>query len=86
MVKHFSFGLRNDKITQKLTNQSHYFRLSEVAGARLRDKNPGISDLSDSNRPLKLNEKIGGMLYDKKRANTFREATSGSINLILITS
>lgn len=58
MVKIFSFGLRNDKIKQKLTNQGHYFRLSEVAGARLGDNNPRISDLSDPNRPLKLNEKM----------------------------
>ncbi|XP_052673257.1 uncharacterized protein LOC128155532 isoform X2 [Crassostrea angulata] len=40
-------------------------RLSQVAGARLRDNNPGISDLSDPNRPLKLNEKISE-LYDNE--------------------
>lgn len=67
MVKHFSFGLRNDKITQKLTNQSHYFRLSEVAGARLRNNDLGISNLSDPNRPLKLNEKMSGLFDNEER-------------------
>uniref|UniRef100_K1QC94 Mitochondria-eating protein C-terminal domain-containing protein n=1 Tax=Magallana gigas TaxID=29159 RepID=K1QC94_MAGGI len=61
-------------------------RLSEVAGARLRDKNPGISDLSDSNRPLKLNEKIGGMLqeeeeiYDKELHNVLRMIKTLAVN------
>lgn len=72
MVKHFSFGLRNDKITQKLTNQSHYFRLSEVAGARLRNNDPGISNLSDPNRPLKLNDKMSG-LYDNEERKLIRK-------------
>lgn len=72
MVKHFSFGLRNDKITQKLTNQSHYFRLTEVAGARLRNNDPGISNLSDPNRPLKLNDKMSG-LYDNEERKLIRK-------------
>nr|XP_022324857.1 uncharacterized protein LOC111125388 isoform X2 [Crassostrea virginica] len=40
-------------------------RLSQVAGAKLRDNNPAISDLSDPNRPLKLIEKINE-LYDNE--------------------
>ncbi|XP_048774620.2 uncharacterized protein LOC125679439 [Ostrea edulis] len=40
-------------------------RLSQIAGARLRDNNPAVSDLSDPNRPLKLSEKISE-LYDNE--------------------
>lgn len=58
--------------------------MSEVVGVWLRDKNLGIFDLSDLNCFLKLNEKIGGMLYDKKRVKIFREVILGSIDLILI--
>ena len=38
-------------------------RLSAIAGSKMRDNNPGITDLSDPNRPLKLSEKITE-LYD----------------------
>ena len=39
------------------------FRLSAVAGDRLRNNNPGITDLSDPNRPMKIAEKFTEM-YD----------------------
>ena len=39
------------------------FRLSAVAGEKLRDNNPGIADLSDENRPINLGEKFS-QLYD----------------------
>lgn len=39
------------------------FRLSSVAGEKLRDNNPGIADLSDENRPINLGEKFS-QLYD----------------------
>ncbi|XP_065931089.1 uncharacterized protein [Magallana gigas] len=42
-------------------------RLSEVAGARLGDNNPGISDLSDPNSPLKLNEKMSELNDNEER-------------------
>ncbi|KAK3100148.1 hypothetical protein FSP39_015358 [Pinctada imbricata] len=40
-------------------------RLSQVAGSKLRDNNPAITDLSDPNRPIKLVEKISE-LYDNE--------------------
>lgn len=39
------------------------FRLSAIAGDRLRNNNPGITDLSDPNRPMKIAEKFTEM-YD----------------------
>lgn len=41
------------------------FRLSSVAGERLRFNNPAIADLSDENRPNKLAEKFSE-LYDNE--------------------
>lgn len=41
------------------------FRLSSVAGDRLRLNNPAIADLSDENRPNKLAEKFSE-LYDNE--------------------
>ncbi|PJE80133.1 hypothetical protein CI610_00899 [invertebrate metagenome] len=38
-------------------------RMSQIAGAQLRDNNPAIADLSDPNRPLNIAEKFSG-LYD----------------------
>ena len=43
-------------------------RLSAAAANRLRDQNPGITDLSDPNRPLKLAEKVSE-LYDNEWTN-----------------
>lgn len=40
-------------------------RLSAVAANRLRDNNPGIADLSDPNRPIKLGEKASE-IYDNE--------------------
>lgn len=42
-----------------------YFRLSSIAGDKLRVNNPGIADLSDENRPNKLGEKFSE-LYDNE--------------------
>ena len=39
------------------------FRLSKVAGDKLRENNPNIADLSDQNRPTKLAEMFSE-LYD----------------------
>ena len=44
------------------------YRLSAAAASKLRDKNPGITDLSDPNRPLKLSEKVSE-LYDNEWTN-----------------
>ncbi|XP_069130283.1 putative uncharacterized protein MYH16 [Argopecten irradians] len=43
-------------------------RLSAVAGNKLRDNNPAITDLSDPNRPMKLAEKVSE-LYDNEWTN-----------------
>lgn len=45
-----------------------FFKLSRVADVHLSDNNPDISDLSDSDRPQKLNEKMSD-LYDKEWAD-----------------
>ena len=42
-----------------------YFRLSRIAGGRLRDGNPFIADLGDINRPDKLAERFSE-LYDNE--------------------
>lgn len=60
MTLHFSA-----KVLIKLTLP---FRLSAAAAHRLRDQNPGITDLSDPNRPLKLAEKVSE-LYDNEWTN-----------------
>ena len=41
------------------------YRLSELAGARLKDNNPAIADLSDQNRPSKMSERYSE-LYDNE--------------------
>lgn len=45
-----------------------FFNLSRVADVHLSDNNPDISNLSDSDRPQKLNERISD-LYDKEWAD-----------------
>lgn len=58
---HIKSGLK----TKKLQSLFAFFKLSRVADVHLSDNNPDISDLSDSDRPQKLNEKISN-LYDKE--------------------
>ncbi|XP_061164990.1 uncharacterized protein LOC133173941 [Saccostrea echinata] len=50
-------------------------RLSAAAANRLRDQNPGITDLSDPNRPLKLAEKVSE-LYDNEWTNAMENLES----------
>lgn len=62
-----------DKLQKNLTEEKkakeHALnRLSAAAAHRLRDQNPGITDLSDPNRPLKLAEKVSE-LYDNEWTN-----------------
>lgn len=40
-------------------------RLSKIAGAKLTDGNPSITNLSDPNRPMKLGDKFSE-LYDNE--------------------
>ena len=49
-----------------------FCRLSEVAGARLKNNNPAIADLSDQNRPSKLAEQFSE-LYDNEWTDTAEE-------------
>lgn len=46
-----------------------YFRVSKIAGSKLTDNNPGITDLSDPNRPTRLAE-IFGEIYDNVWTDT----------------
>lgn len=46
----------------------YFCRLSAAAANKLRDNNPGIADLSDPNRPMKLAEKLSE-LYDNEWTN-----------------
>jgi len=47
-------------------------RLSAFAGNKLRDNNPGITDLSDPNRPMKIAEKVSE-LYDNEWTNAMEK-------------
>ncbi|XP_052793744.1 uncharacterized protein LOC128227347 [Mya arenaria] len=51
-------------------NEDLSIRLSRLAGERLTDGNPNITDLSDRNRPTKLGE-VYSELYDNEWTNAF---------------
>lgn len=44
--------------------------MSTIAGSRLRDGNPSITDLSDDNRPIAIAEKFSE-LYDNEWTDAF---------------
>lgn len=48
----------------------YFFRLSTIAGSRLKDGNPIITDLSDDNRPLKIAERFSE-IYDNEWTDVF---------------
>ncbi|XP_071126089.1 interaptin-like [Mytilus edulis] len=56
-----------DKLIQTLLQQKDELqsRLSSIAGEKLTKGNPGITDLSDPNRPMKISERYGE-LYDNE--------------------
>ena len=58
-------------------------RLSEVAGSKLKFNNPGITDLSDDNRPNKLAEKFSE-LYDNEWTEAFEKLEGGGKGEIYI--
>jgi hypothetical protein len=60
-------------------DQLHYLfqRFSEVAGAKLTDDNPNITDLSDPNRPIKIGEQFSE-LYDNAWTDAFEKLTGES--------
>ncbi|XP_061184465.1 uncharacterized protein LOC133192479 [Saccostrea echinata] len=65
----------------KVTNlqqekESLLTRLSTIAGSRLRDGNPSITDLSDDNRPLNVAERFSE-LYDNEWSDAFEKLTVG---------
>lgn len=43
-----------------------------MAGARLTDNNPNITDLNDPNRPVKLGERLG-KIYDDEWTDAMQE-------------
>ena len=53
------------------------FRLSELMGHKLSDKNPNIADLSDQSRPTKLGEMFS-TLYDDQYTDAFEEICTGN--------
>lgn len=62
----------------KLEKEALLTRLSEIAGTRLTSNNPGITDLSDEFRPLKLNDMFREM-YDDKWTDAMEDLSSGGI-------
>lgn len=64
--------------TLKMEKEALLTRLSEIAGTRLTSNNPGITDLSDEFRPLKLNDMFREM-YDDKWTDAMEDLSSGGI-------
>lgn len=62
-IENFIIELKNEN--NKINNEkSDYMnRLSQLAGAKLRDNNPNITDLKDTRRPMKIAEEYN-KLYD----------------------
>ncbi|XP_062586423.1 uncharacterized protein LOC134248026 [Saccostrea cucullata] len=56
--------------------ESLLIRLSTIAGSRLRDGNPSITDLSDDNRPLNVAERFSE-LYDNEWSDAFEKVAIG---------
>ncbi|KAJ8297682.1 hypothetical protein KUTeg_024213 [Tegillarca granosa] len=54
-------------------------RLSKLAGSKLTQNNPGITDLSDSNRESKLAEQLSE-LYDTEWTDAFKELTESGLS------
>nr|XP_034300841.1 intracellular protein transport protein USO1 isoform X5 [Crassostrea gigas] len=71
--------LRNDLKEVKSQKEIALTRLSEVAGAKLTESNPLITDLSDPNRPEKIGEQFSE-LYDNLWTDIF-EKLSGTCKL-----
>ena len=55
-----------------------FSRLSKVAGEKLRDNNPNITDLSDVNRPTKLAEMFKEM-YDNEWTSAYEALQKSGI-------
>lgn len=75
---------RNQQLTDELNEvksqkEKALTRLSEVAGAKLTESNPYITDLSDPNRPEKIGEQFSE-LYDNLWTDVF-EKLSGTCKL-----
>ncbi|XP_062613961.1 ERC protein 2-like [Saccostrea cucullata] len=67
--------LQKNLSEEKKAKENALNRLSAAAANRLRDQNPGITDLSDPNRPLKLAEKVSE-LYDNEWTNAMENLES----------
>uniref|UniRef100_A0A8W8KQN8 Mitochondria-eating protein C-terminal domain-containing protein n=1 Tax=Magallana gigas TaxID=29159 RepID=A0A8W8KQN8_MAGGI len=62
----------------RLVRSQQLQRLSEIAGTRLTSNNPGITDLSDEFRPLKLNDMFREM-YDDKWTDAMEDLSTGGL-------
>ncbi|XP_048774219.1 myosin heavy chain, striated muscle-like isoform X2 [Ostrea edulis] len=71
--------LQRNLSEEKKAKENALNRLSAAAANRLRDQNPGITDLSDPNRPLKLAEKVSE-LYDNEWTNAM-ENLEGELDM-----
>ncbi|XP_065928057.1 uncharacterized protein MCAP_0864-like [Magallana gigas] len=71
--------LLNDLKEVKSQKENALIRLGEVAGAKLTESNPYITDLSDPNRPEKIGEQFSE-LYDNLWTDVF-EKLSGTCKL-----
>lgn len=70
--------LANNKIQKKLKEELNS-AYSAVAGYRLTEGNPAITDLSDNNRPTKLSEKYSS-IYDDKWTDALEELREDPYN------
>lgn len=82
--KHQALLKRNQELTDEINEvrsqkEKALTRLSEVAGAKLTESNPYITDLSDPNRPEKIGEQFSE-LYDNLWTDVF-EKLSGTCKL-----
>lgn len=82
--KHQALLKRNQELTDEINDvrsqkEKALTRLSEVAGAKLTESNPYITDLSDPNRPEKIGEQFSE-LYDNLWTDVF-EQLSGTCKL-----
>lgn len=62
----------------------YYYSLSKVAGERMTEGNPFVTDLSDPNRPQKLAEKFNS-LYDNSWTDAFEGVSKGNDEQVICT-
>ncbi|CAC5420433.1 unnamed protein product [Mytilus coruscus] len=65
-------GLKRQIDDLKSEKNEYLNRLSSIAGARLTDNNPNITDLNDPKRPVKLAERLG-KIYDDEWTDAMQD-------------